>query len=340
MNSIVLFTTDRGESHQQAALEAAPPEMEVRMLRAPGRAALKEALADVSFLISERSGVIDRDVIAGATNLKLIQRLGSLTFDIDLESAAEAGIAVCYWPVENVIRVAEHIVMQMLALTKRLLEVERITLEASPDWGESRRTDEDTFAYNWSGRSGIGQLWQRTVGIIGMGEIGVELARRLQGFGCEVLYNKRTPLPVHVEKELGLTYAESADLFTRSDFLVNLLPYSKETDMLLDEAKFKQMKQGAFVVSCGSGSILDEAALAETIREGKLAGAALDTFEWEPVRADQPLLALAKEGYNVLLTPHTAAGTPPENQSEPARARDYINIRRYLAGQELLYRLV
>jgi len=340
MRKLVVFTTDRGEYHQQAALQAAPLELEVCMLRAPDKTELTDALKDASFLISERSGVLDRDVLTRAPNLKLIQRLGSLTFDIDLETAAEAGIVVCYWPVENVIRVAEHIVLQMLALTKKLGEVEKIALEASLEWGESKRTDEDTFAYNWSGRSGIGQLWRKTVGIIGMGEIGVELARRLQGWGCELLYHKRKPLPAAVEKDVGINYVKAEDLYARSDFLVNLLPYSAATDMLLDKNVFRQMKKGSYVVSCGSGSTIDEAALAEAIREGRIAGAAMDTFEWEPVRFDEPLLALAREGYNVLLTPHTAAGTIPENQAEAPRYQDYTNVKRFLDGKELLYRLV
>jgi phosphoglycerate dehydrogenase-like enzyme len=90
--------------------------------------------------------------------------------------------------VRGAIRVAEHLVLQMLALTKRLREMERIALEAAPTWGESRRTDEDTFAYNWSRRTGIDGLWECTVGILGFGEIGADLARRLQGWGCTVLY--------------------------------------------------------------------------------------------------------------------------------------------------------
>jgi len=335
-----LFTTDRGEFHQQAALQAAPPELEVSMLRAPSKQELKAALPGVTFLISERAGVVDRELISAAPDLRLIQRLGSLAYDIDLEAAAEAGVAVCTWPIASVIHVAEHLVMQMLVLARKLREVQEIALEAGSRWGESKRTDEDTFAYNWSGRRGVTSLWQATVGIIGMGEIGVELARRLQGFSCEVLYNKRSPLPARVEQDLGIQYAGTEDLNARSDFLVNLLPSGRSTDMLLDAAVFAGMKDGAVLVSCGSGSVIDEAALAEAVRSGKLGGAALDTFEWEPIRPDQPLLALARGGYNVLLTPHTAAGTASSDQADLARTGDYTNIRRFLAGEKLLHQLV
>lgn len=114
-----LFTTERGHRHQQAALAAAPAVLDIAMLRQPDKPALMAALADVEYLISERVGVVDADVIAAAPRLKLILRLGSLTFDIDTDAAKAAGVAVCRWPVGSVIRVAEHMVLQMLALSKK-----------------------------------------------------------------------------------------------------------------------------------------------------------------------------------------------------------------------------
>jgi phosphoglycerate dehydrogenase-like enzyme len=339
MKHQVVFTTDRGEWHQQQALAGAPAALEVAMLRVPPKAVLMDALREAEFLISERFGLINAEIISSAPKLKLIQRLGSLFYDIDLEAAAQAGIAVCYLPQPGVIRVAEHLVMQILAVSKRLREVEAVALAASPHWGASRRTDEDTFAYNWSGRVGVGQLWQRTVGIIGFGEIGVEFARRMQGWGCRLLYNKRARLPERVEADFGLDYVPQAEIFTRSDVLVNLLPFVPGTDTLLNATVFEQMKPGAILVSCGSGSTIDEAALANAVRAGKLAGAALDTFEYEPLRAENPLIAAAKDGFNILLTPHTAAGTAAPDDTGSARAGDYLNIVRFLAGEPLAYRV-
>lgn len=340
MTAKVVFTTERGQRHQQDALAAAPENLKVAMLRQPDRATLKAALADADYLISERTGAIDAGLIQAAPQLKLIQRLGSLTYDIDLAVAKIVGVAVCYWPVDSVIRVAEHTVMQLLAVGKKLREVEAVALAASPEWGESKRTNEDTFAYNWSGRQSVDQLWQKRVGIIGFGEIGVEVARRLAGWGCTIYYNKRRRLPATAEAELGLTYADTGTLYAQSDYLVNLLPYFASTDLLLDAAVFAQMKAGAFLVSCGSGSVIDEAALAEAIQSGKIGGAALDTFEWEPIRADNPLLALAKAGANVLLTPHTAAGTEDGRDVKELRGQDYANVMNHLAGRPLLYRVV
>ncbi len=333
----VVFTTERGHRHQQAALMAAPDYLDITMLRQPERAELLAALAEAEFFITERTGVIDAGMIAAAPRLKLILRLGSLTYDIDTEAAKAAGVAVCYWPVATVIRVAEHMVMQMLALSKKLRETEAVALAASGEWGQSKRTDEDTFAYNWSRRENVEGLWQKTIGVMGFGEIGAELTRRLRGWDVNLIYHKRRRLPESVEAELGLTYVDADTLLAESDYLANLLPYFPETDMSINAAAFARMKSGACLVSCGSGSVIDEAALAQAIATGHLAGAALDTFEWEPIKADNPLIALAKQGHNILLTPHTAAGATAAAAQE--RANDYSNIARHLAGQPLKYRV-
>jgi lactate dehydrogenase-like 2-hydroxyacid dehydrogenase len=234
--------------------------------------------------------------------------------------------------------VAEHAIMQMLILARKLRDAQEIALAADPGWRESRRTDEDTFAFNWSGREGVEALWGRTIGILGLGEIGAELARRLRGWGCALLYHKRRRLPPHVERDLGITYADPGTLLAQSDYLVNLLPYTPETDGWIDAARLAAMKHGASLVSCGSGSVIDEAALAEAIRAGHLGGAALDTFEWEPLRADNPLLPLARSRCNVLLTPHIAAGASSARQG--GRSGEYANVAAHMAGQPLQHRLV
>ena len=338
MTHKTVFITQRGERHQQDALKAAPNKLSVTMLRQPDSATLRHYLAQAEYLISERAGVIDSALLQAAPHLKLIQRLGSLTYDIDLAAAKGAGIAVCYRPVRGSIQVAEHMVMQMLVVGKRLRRTEQIALEAGPHWGVAKRTDEDTFAYNWSGQTGLDTLWRKTVGILGFGEIGAELARRLRGWDSRILYHKRRRLPLTAESDLGLTYVDQRTLISQSDYLCNLLPYFPEIDTLLDANWLAQMKPESYLLSCGSGSVIDERALAAAIRGGNLAGAALDTFEWEPLRADNPLVALANEGFNILLTPHVAAGG--HNASGNYRAGDYENILRHLAGKPLENRLV
>lgn len=334
-----LFLTDRSLHHQQAAQEAAPPELEITFLRRPSSTELLAHLPETEILITERSGVIDGTLIEAAPKLQLIQRLGSLTHDIDLAAAQARDIPVCRWPIKSCIMVAEHMLMQMLALVKRLAEVSAVAIKAE-DWGRpSLRTDENTFAYNWSRREAIAGIYQRTVGILGFGEIGAELARRLRPLQpAQVFYHRRHRLPATVEEELGITYAEPKVMIPQVDFLCSLLPYSEETDYSLNGATFQQMQQGSFVISCGSGSVIDEAALADALERRHLAGAALDTYEWEPLRAENPLLPLARQPtLNVLLTPHTAAGVATD-PAESLRLAEYSNIRRWLAGEPLLYR--
>jgi phosphoglycerate dehydrogenase-like enzyme len=333
-----LFLTDRSPRHQVAAQQAAPAVLDLTFLRRPARAELLAHLADVEILISERADTLDAALLDAAPKLRLILRLGSLTYDIDVAMAHARGIAVCYWPIRGCIMVAEHLLLQMLALVKRLPEVKAVA-EAAADWGQpSRRTDENTFAYNWSGRAGIEGIYGQTVGILGFGEIGAELARRLRPLApAQVLYHKRQPLPATVERELGITYAEPAALIAQADFLCSLLPYTPATDLLLNGQSFAAMKPGTFVVSCGSGSVIDEAALADALQSGQLGGAALDTFEWEPLRPDSPLLPLARDTtMNLLLTPHTAAGAP-QRQADTKRNAEFTNVLRFLAGESLLY---
>jgi phosphoglycerate dehydrogenase-like enzyme len=335
-----LFITHRGLMHQQAALNAAPHDLNVTMLRSPSKEQILSFLPGVEFLISERSGSIDADIIQAGVDLRLIQRLGSQTQDIDLDAARAAGIPVCYLPIRTCIMVAEHMMMQMLGLSKQIREVMEITISAENYGQEPARCTEDTFAYNWSGREDIRGLWQSTVGILGMGEIGFELARRLRNFGCKVLYNKRNPLPSHTERELNVHYAERDELLASSDYLCILLPLLPETDQSLNSDFFAKMKPGACFVSSGGSGVIDEKALAEAISSGRLYGAAVDNFTWEPIRKDCPLLEPARQlRSNVILTPHMAAGTVPAAQRD-LRVDDYQNITLLLNSQELEFRLV
>jgi phosphoglycerate dehydrogenase-like enzyme len=332
----LLYLTDRSPRHQDAAQAAAPPGLEIVMLRRPTAQVLAREIAEADFLITERAGEIDAELIAAAPKLRLIQRLGSLYYDIDLGAAQRAGVMVCIRPILGCILVAEHLLLQMLALVKRLPEASAVA-QAAADWGPARRTDENVFAYNWSGRTQIGGLYGKTIGILGFGEIGAELARRLQAFVPRgVLYHKRHPLPGHVEADLGITYATRAEIVAACDLLCVLLPYTPATDLALNGATFAAMPPGACLVSCGSGSVIDETALAAALQSGHLGGAALDTFEWEPLRPTNPLVHLARDpAANLLLTPHTAAGTVGDGG-----AGDWENVRRVLAGEEPFFRVV
>lgn len=333
-----LFLTQRGLQHQRWAMEGAPPELALIMRRETSREELLTLLADTEFLISERTGVIDAEMIATAPKLRLIQRLGRQTWDIDLEAARRAGVPVCYWPITGCVMVAEHMMLQMLGLLKRVREAMSVTAEAA-DYGiETKRGDEDTFAYNWSQRGGIGKLTGATVGILGFGEIGLELVEQLQGFHCTVLYHKRTRLPAHVEEQLRLEYATPDVIAAQSDIVCSLLPYQGPQEPI-DAAYFARMKAGSLFVHCGSGATVDEAALLDALRSGHLAGAALDTYTYEPLRASDPLVQAVQEPtLNLILTPHIAAGGITAGGH--SRTQDYDNILALLDGRALQYRLV
>jgi lactate dehydrogenase-like 2-hydroxyacid dehydrogenase len=235
--------------------------------------------------------------------------------------------------------VAEHTLMLMLALAKRLGEITEVAREAG-DWGqEPRKSDENTFSYNWSGRKGIRPLYGATIGILGMGEIGAELARRLRGMNCTVLYNKRNPLPLATEAELGVRFATVAEIQTESDFLCVLLPHSAETAEMINRAFLSKLKSGALLISTGTSTALNEADVAEAVRSGWLGGIATDGYAWEPIRPDNPLLPLARDSrYNVILTPHVAGGDLSAHAA--VRVKEYTNLVRTLRGEPLLNRLV
>jgi len=342
MTHKVLFTTQRGLRHQQSAIDSAPPELEIIMRRDPSRDEMLELLLQVDFLISERVGVLDAELIAAGKRLKLIQRLGRQTWDIDLDAAKAAGIPICANPVSGCQLVAEHMLMAALALVKRLREVTQIAEQATPDWGQPQECTADYFAYNWSRRAAIGGIFGKTVGILGFGEIGLELARRLRAFDCHVIYNKRQRTPAQAEAELEIEYAALEDLQARSDILLNLLPDFPETHCLLDARFFAACKHGVLLVHAGGGTTVDAQSTVDALRSGQLGGAALDTFNWEPIRADDPLVLLAREQpqVNLLFTPHTAAGAEAEQDIEFNRRSDYANILAVLNGQLLKNRVV
>jgi phosphoglycerate dehydrogenase-like enzyme len=334
-----LFITQRAPRHQQAALAAAPAELDIDMQFEPSREEILARLPGMEFLISERTGAIDAQMIAAGKQLRLIQRLGSQTYDIDLAAAKAAGIPVCYWPATNCIMVAEHTLMLLLTLAKRLPDATRVAMDAA-DWGmPSQKCDENHFIYNWSQRTGIRGLQGSTVGILGMGEIGGELARRLRGMDCSVLYNKRNPLPAFTEDELNIRFASLAELQATSDFLCVLLPHGPETAGMIDGKFIRGMKRGAILVNTGTSTALNEDEVAEAVRSGLLGGMATDGYAWEPIRPDNPLIPLARNpDCNVILTPHIAAGEQSANKD--ARVADFTNFGRLLAGQSLLNRLV
>ena len=333
-----VYVTQRAPVHQEVARAACPDQIELVMLGSPSDSEIIDAVADAELLVSERSRVIDAPIIEAGSRLRLIQRLGLQVHDIDLDAARRAEVPVCRWPLPQCTMVAEHVVMQMMALLKRTREAEQITVEASDEWGTPQRCDADTFLIDWSRMQGVRQLRDCAVGIVGLGEIGTELALRLGSFGCELRYHRRNRLPDWAEEQLQIAYAGLDELLDRSDVVVLLLPHSAETAGIADAEFLRRLRPGSLLINAGASSLLDEEAVADAYRTGHLGGVATDGFAWEPVRPDNPLIDLASDRRaNVVLTPHSAqAGLVIDVD---VRRAEYTNLLAVIEGRPLLHRV-
>ncbi len=335
----VLYLCPLGKQHQAWRLAAAPAEFKVVMRRSSevSREEVLALLREADALITERVGSVDRAMIEAGPRLKIIQRIGSLYHDIDLDAAREFHVPVCVRPIRGAIAVAENLVLQMLAVLRRAMPLQKV-LHTPPEAflpTGPRRTTEDVFAFNWSGQARVCLIHGKTIGILGFGEIGAELARRLRPWGCRLLYAKRHPLPRFVEEELGIAYRDAEQVLRESDIVVCLLPYFQETDLWLNAGRIAMMKPGAWLVEAGSGSVVDEQAVADAVRSGHLAGASFDTYEWEPIRPDNPLLRLADSDpeANIFLLPHI--GSCNDGGFANEFAEFYANVQRALHNEPL-----
>lgn len=235
---------------------------------------------------------IDAEVFEKAgKGLKIISNYAVGFDNIDVEEAKRRGITVTNTPCKEVNEaVAEHTWALILALSRRIVESDEAIRR-----GGYRGWDPDIFL----GRSLVG----KTLGIIGLGNIGSMVARRAAGYEMNVIYNKRSPDPV-AEKELGVKYASLDELLSVSDFVSLHVPLTEETRGMIGKEAFGKMKRGSFLINTARGPVVREQDLANALRSGVLAGAALDVFENEP-DINPELLAME----NVILTPHIASST-------------------------------
>jgi lactate dehydrogenase-like 2-hydroxyacid dehydrogenase len=337
----VLLSTFREAVHQQRALEVAPAGLDIEVCSRPTPDQLASRLPDFDVLVTERLGVVNAVAIEGAPHLRLIQRLGRMTHDIDLEAAQRAGIPVCNWPLRSCAMVAEHVVMQLLGLAKRSRECEAVLRRPGEGDLPPRKCDGNYFAINWTRRQNIRPIAGSTVGIMGFGEVGSELAMRLRPFDCRILYNKRTRLPAQVEEQFGMRYADWRSIRAESDFLCLLLPHIASPEPAIGRDFITGMKDGACLISAGSSSTLNEKDVAEAYRQGKLSGVATDGWAWEPLLPDNPLLGLADNPQaNVVFTPHTAGGSLTAADIASNRRQEWHNVENLLRGEPLVNRII
>ncbi len=229
---------------------------------------------------------IDRAALETANQLKVIARYGVGVDNVDLVAAREKGIVVTNTPGANSGAVAELTIGLMLSLARSIPQA-----NAALRAGTATRVE------------GV-SLQGKTVGLLGLGAIGKQVARRLQGFECTVLAYDPVPDTRFAESH-GVVLCPQEEVVARSDFLSLHLPVLPETRGMVNAAFLARMKPGAFLINTARGELIDEAALAEALRRGQLRGAALDVFTTEPPPPDHPLLTLPQ----VIATPHIGAHT-------------------------------
>ncbi|MDW8344593.1 MAG: phosphoglycerate dehydrogenase [Verrucomicrobiae bacterium] len=250
--------------------------------------ALCQIIGEYDALIVRSQTKVTARVIEAASRLRVIGRAGVGVDNVDVDAATKRGIIVMNTPGGNTISTAEHTFSLMLALARNIPQA-CASIKAG-QW--DRKSFEGT------------ELFNKTLGIIGMGRIGGEVARRAIAFGMRVLAYDPF-LSLSRAKALQVEVVELDDVFSRADFITVHVPLTDQTRGMINRDTIRKMKEGVRLINCARGGIICEADLAEAIREGHVAGAALDVFEIEPPPADWPLRGLPQ----VIATPHLGAST-------------------------------
>ena len=249
-----------------------------------------------------RRGTVNAELIARHPRLRLIQRLGERPEGIDLAAAAARGVRVSCLPRPTLNYTAEHVILLMLALAKQLLIADHAVREGSPNAAKVPGAEGST--YNWVGLAGATGLHGKTLGIVGMGEVGTLVARLARAFGMNVLYTNRRRSAPEIEIAIGAKFAPIAELLARSDHVSLSASNVPENAGLANAAFFSAMRRSAFFVNTSRGKLVDEDALYDALEKGVIAGAGLDVHAVEPRPAADRFAALP----NVILTPHVGGG--------------------------------
>ncbi|NCO38835.1 MAG: D-glycerate dehydrogenase [Armatimonadetes bacterium CG_4_10_14_3_um_filter_66_18] len=309
-------------------------EVELAEPKSEDKAELLELLKDADFLVLGGAGQrrpIDRETFEGAPKIRFLQKLGTRHHQIDVDGATSLGLPVIVEPAPSHFGVAEHAFAMLLALSKRLFEADRRVKDGYYEklGIEPVKTTPTEYHYNYTGVEGIGSVYGKTLGIIGLGDTGAELAKRAKGFGMRTIYYTRHPASADEEREFGCTYAPLETVFRESDFLSLHASHTAETQDMVNAETLALMKPTAYLVNTARGGLVDEEALYDALKGGRLAGAALDVFKWEPTPKDTPLLGLP----NVIASPHIAVGSLPI----PGRFQGTLdNVARAVKGEKLV----
>lgn len=266
-----------------------------------------EAIKDADGTIME-SFIVGEEELAAAPKLKIIQKFGVDLRNIDLDACARHNVVVKPLRRRVNVAVAEHAFALVLALAKKIVStagrIDEDSLRAAgyqPKMYDLRHV----ASANWARVNGLATLQGSTIGVLGLGEIGRELAQRAKAFNMEIIYYQRNRVPADIEAALGARYVSFDELLEQSDFLTIQLPLNGSTEGMIDKAAFARMKPGAFLVNISRAKIVDRDALLGALESGRLGGAGIDVHYKEPGDPDEPL----KNFDNVILTPHIAVAS-------------------------------
>ncbi|MBI4277002.1 MAG: lactate dehydrogenase [Armatimonadetes bacterium] len=278
---------------------------------------LPGALADADFLVV--LGPVSRSMVQAAPRLKFIQVQAAGYEGVDLQAAAARGIPVATVGGAGAASVAEHAVVLILSLFRRLPVADAAIRDGQ--WPQIQYFDEGV----------VRELAGATVGLVGFGHIGQAVGRIVRGFGAQVVYYRRTRLIEERERECGVRYLAFDDLLRTSDAVSVQVPLTDQTRGLIDARALGLMKPTAVLINVSRGDVMDEAALVDALASGRIGGAGLDVFHTEPLPPDSALRRLP----NVVLTPHI--GGAAVQAIERIFDAVFINLRRVAAGQPPLW---
>jgi D-3-phosphoglycerate dehydrogenase len=275
-----------------------------------GKDELVAVAAAYDAIVVRSATTIDADVVAAASNLKVIARAGVGLDNVDVEAATKAGVIVCNAPQSNIVSAAEHTVAMMLALARNVPQA-NAALKAGR-WERSK----------WNGT----ELHGKMLGILGLGRIGTLVAQRANAFGMRLVAYDPFVAPDRAGRMGVELRASVEEVMREADFLTIHLPKTAETVGLVGATSLRWMKPTARIVNVARGGIVDEAELAEALAEGVVAGAALDVFATEPT-TESPLFGLP----NVIVTPHLGASTEEAQDKAGTQVAESVNLA--LAGE-------
>ena len=297
------------EELSPATVEALGPDFDIRTCNGADRGELLTAIADADAVLVRSATKIDEEALAAGARLKVIARAGVGLDNVDVRAATQSGVMVVNAPTSNIVSAAELAVGLMLAAARHISPAHAALRQG--EWKRSKYT-------------GI-ELYEKTVGIVGLGRIGVLVAQRLSAFGMTVIAHDPY-VQAGRAAQMGVRLVDLQTLLTESDFMSVHLPKTPETLGLIGDHELHLVKPSLVLVNAARGGIVDEVALYAALKEGRVAAAGLDVFASEPC-TDSPLFELD----NVVATPHLGAST--DEAQEKAGLAVARSVRLALAGE-------